>query len=51
MLVLGAALALFVLFSFILPLLVGLLKVALIIGVIALVVFVAVTLVGRSSSR
>jgi hypothetical protein len=51
MLVLGALLALFVLFNFILPMLMGLLKVALIIGVVALLVFIAVTLVGKSSSR
>ncbi len=47
----GALLALFVVFSFIIPALFALLKFALIIGVIALVVFVAVTLVGKSSSR
>ncbi len=51
MLVLGALLALFVLFNFILPMLMGLLKVALIIGVIGLLVFIAVTVVGKSSSR
>ncbi|NUW37100.1 hypothetical protein HTZ77_37710 [Nonomuraea sp. SMC257] len=51
MLVLGALLALFVLFNFILPMVVGLLKVALIIGVIGLLVFVAVSLVGKTSSR
>ncbi|MDA0641318.1 MULTISPECIES: hypothetical protein [Nonomuraea] len=50
MLVAGAALALFVLFTFIIPMVLGLLKIALIIGVIALLVFVVVTLVGKSSS-
>lgn len=51
MLVAGALLALFVLFTFIIPALFGLLKVALIIGVIALLVFIAVTVVGKSSSQ
>ncbi|MCA2189871.1 hypothetical protein [Nonomuraea cavernae] len=51
MLVLGALLALFVLFNFILPMVVGLLKIALIIGVVGLLVFIAVTMVGKSSSR
>ncbi|MFI6921351.1 hypothetical protein ACIBIZ_15455 [Nonomuraea spiralis] len=50
MLVLGAILGLFVLFTFLLPLLAGLFKIALIIGVVALIVFVAVTLVGKSRS-
>ncbi|MEU7741060.1 hypothetical protein AB0L53_43260 [Nonomuraea sp. NPDC052129] len=50
MLVLGALLALFVLFNFVIPMIMGLLKVALIIGVVALLVFIAVTLVGKSSS-
>ncbi|MFI7454677.1 hypothetical protein ACIBQX_44885 [Nonomuraea sp. NPDC049714] len=50
MLVLGAVLALFVLFTFIIPMVLGLLKIALIIGVVALFVFIAVTLVSRSSS-
>lgn len=50
MLVLGALLALFVLFNFIIPMVLGLLKIALIIGVVGLFVFVAVTLVGKSSS-
>ncbi|MBB5776146.1 hypothetical protein ACFPOI_34965 [Nonomuraea angiospora] len=49
MLVLGTLLGLFVLFNFLLPMLVGLVKIALIIGVIALLVFVAVTVVGKSS--
>ncbi|MDF2707535.1 MAG: hypothetical protein K0R62_3187 [Nonomuraea muscovyensis] len=49
MLVLGALLALFVLFNFVLPMIMGLLKVALIIGVVALLVFIAVTLVGKTS--
>ncbi|MEU0567638.1 hypothetical protein ABZ297_19935 [Nonomuraea sp. NPDC005983] len=50
MLVIGALLALFVLFNFILPMVVGLLKIALVIGVVALLVFIAVTMVGKSSS-
>jgi hypothetical protein len=50
MLVLGALMALFVLFNFVLPMVLGLLKIALIIGVVALFVFIAVTLVGKSSS-
>ncbi|MCA2177039.1 hypothetical protein LDL08_12690 [Nonomuraea glycinis] len=50
MLVLGALLALFVLFNFIIPMVLGLLKIALIIGVVGLFVFIAVTLVGKSSS-
>ncbi|MFG1697400.1 hypothetical protein [Nonomuraea sp. NPDC049309] len=49
MLVLGTLLGLFVLFTFILPMLVGLIKLALIVGVIALIVFVAVTVVGKTS--
>ncbi|WP_345566699.1 hypothetical protein [Nonomuraea rosea] len=49
MLVLGTLLGLFVLFNFLLPMLVGLVKVALIIGVVALLVFVVVTVVGKSS--
>ncbi|MFG1947341.1 hypothetical protein [Nonomuraea sp. NPDC048826] len=50
MLVAGAALALFVLFTFIIPMVLGLLKIALIIGVVALLVFIVVTLVGKSST-
>lgn len=50
MLVIGTLLGLFVLFNFLLPLLAGLFKVALLIGVVALVVFIAVTLVGKSRS-
>ncbi|MEU4577966.1 hypothetical protein ACBI99_38430 [Nonomuraea sp. ATR24] len=50
MLVLGALLALFVLFNFIVPMVLGLLKVALIIGVVAVLVFIVVTMVGKSSS-
>ncbi|WP_431897274.1 hypothetical protein [Nonomuraea sp. bgisy101] len=49
MLVAGVLLALWVLFAFILPMVMGLLKLALIIGVIAVVVFVAVALVGRTA--
>ncbi|GAA3719709.1 hypothetical protein GCM10022224_102040 [Nonomuraea antimicrobica] len=49
MLVLGALLGLFVLFNFLLPMLAGLIKLVLIVGVVAVIVFVAVTLVGKSS--
>ncbi|MBF8192112.1 hypothetical protein ITP53_41830 [Nonomuraea sp. K274] len=49
MLVIGTLLGLFVLFNFLLPMLVGLVKIGLIIGVVALLVFVAVTVVGKSS--
>ncbi|WP_171074158.1 hypothetical protein [Nonomuraea basaltis] len=49
MLVIGTLLGLFVLFNFLLPLLAGLLKVALIVGVVALLVFITVTVVGKSS--
>ncbi|MEV1168340.1 hypothetical protein [Nonomuraea sp. NPDC049784] len=49
MLVIGTLLGLFVLFNFLLPMVMGLLKVALIIGVVALLVFIAVTVVGKSS--
>ncbi|MEO3793161.1 hypothetical protein ABGB14_23355 [Nonomuraea sp. B10E15] len=49
MLVLGTLLGLFVLFNFLLPMVLGLLKVALIIGVVALLVFVVVTVMGKSS--
>ncbi|SDM09607.1 hypothetical protein [Nonomuraea jiangxiensis] len=50
MLVIGALLGLFVLFNFLLPMLAGLIKIALIIGVVALVVFITVTVVGKSRS-
>ncbi|WP_158088720.1 hypothetical protein [Thermoactinospora rubra] len=50
MLVAGTLLGLFVLFNFILPMVVGLVKVALIIGVIGVVVFLVVRLVSGSSS-
>lgn len=50
MLVLGAILGLFVLFTFVLPLLAGLFKLVLIVGVVALIVFIAVTIVGKSRS-
>ncbi|MGW4407326.1 hypothetical protein ACWEJ6_25110 [Nonomuraea sp. NPDC004702] len=50
MLVLGTLLGLFVLFNFLLPLLAGLFKFALIVGVVALIVFIAVTVVGKSRS-
>ncbi|MCK2214400.1 hypothetical protein MF672_011445 [Actinomadura sp. ATCC 31491] len=51
MLVIGTLLGLFVVFNFLLPLLAGLFKLALIVGVIALLVFVAVTVVGKSRSH
>ncbi|MEV4167845.1 MULTISPECIES: hypothetical protein [unclassified Nonomuraea] len=51
MLVIGTLLGLFVLFNFLLPMLVGLVKLALIVGVVALLVFVAVTVVGKSRSQ
>ncbi|MER6513355.1 MULTISPECIES: hypothetical protein [unclassified Nonomuraea] len=50
MLVLGTLLGLFVLFNFLLPLLAGLFKLVLIVGVVALIVFIAVTVVGKSRS-
>ncbi|MFI6324670.1 hypothetical protein ACIBG8_44595 [Nonomuraea sp. NPDC050556] len=50
MLVAGVLLAAFVLFNFILPMVLGLLKIALIIGVIGVIVFLVVTVVGKSSS-
>ncbi|MGP3917359.1 hypothetical protein OHA25_06200 [Nonomuraea sp. NBC_00507] len=49
MLVIGTLLGLFVLFNFLLPMLAFLVKIALIIGVVALVFFIAVTVVGKSS--
>lgn len=49
MLVIGTLLGLFVLFNFLLPMLVGLVKIALIVGVIALLVFVAVAVMSKSS--
>ncbi|SDL31229.1 hypothetical protein SAMN05421874_11969 [Nonomuraea maritima] len=49
MLVIGVLLGLFVLFNFVLPLLVGLIKLALIVGVVALLVFVAVFVLGKHS--
>ncbi|MFG1708472.1 hypothetical protein ACFLIM_35260 [Nonomuraea sp. M3C6] len=49
MLVIGTLLGLFVLFNFLLPMLAGLIKIALIIGVVALLVFITVTVVGKSS--
>ncbi|MGW0807115.1 hypothetical protein [Nonomuraea sp. NPDC002799] len=49
MLVLGTLLGLFVLFNFVLPMLVGLVQIALIIGAVALLVFIAVAVVGKSS--
>ncbi|MEV4115898.1 hypothetical protein [Nonomuraea sp. NPDC049695] len=49
MLVIGALLGLFVLFNFLLPMLAFLFKIALIIGVIGLVVFIAVTVMSKSS--
>lgn len=50
MLIAGVLLAAFVLFNFILPMVLGLLKIALIIGVIGVVVVLVVTVVGKSSS-
>jgi hypothetical protein len=50
MLVAGALLALFVLFNFIIPLLGTLLQVALIVGVVGVIVFIVVTVIGKSSS-
>ncbi|MEV0234765.1 hypothetical protein [Nonomuraea sp. NPDC050786] len=49
MLVIGGLLGLFVLFNFLLPMVMGLLKVALIIGVVAFLVFIVVTVMGKSS--
>ncbi|GAA2410328.1 hypothetical protein [Nonomuraea africana] len=49
MLVAGALLALWVLFAFVVPMIMGLLKLALIVGVIAVIVFIAVSLVGRTA--
>ncbi|NRQ31555.1 hypothetical protein HII36_06820 [Nonomuraea sp. NN258] len=49
MLALGTLLGAFVLFNFLLPMLGVLLKVALIIAVIGVIVFVAVNVVGKSS--
>ncbi|MEV0582706.1 hypothetical protein [Nonomuraea sp. NPDC050310] len=50
MLVAGTLLAIFVLFNFIVPMVLGLVKIALIIGVIGLVVFLVVRMVSGSSS-
>ena len=50
MLVAGALLALFVLFNFIIPLLGTLLQVALIVGVVGVLLFIVVTVIGKSSS-
>jgi hypothetical protein len=49
MLVIGTLLGLFVVFNFLLPMLAFLFKIALIIGVVALVAFIAVTVVSKSS--
>jgi hypothetical protein len=49
MLVIGTLLGLFLLFNVVLPMVVGLVKLALIVGLIALLVFVVVTVVGKSS--
>lgn len=51
MLVVGALLGLFLVFNFLLPLLAGLLKLALIVGAVALIFFVAVTVIGKSRSE
>ncbi|MFI6818777.1 hypothetical protein ACIBG7_40715 [Nonomuraea sp. NPDC050328] len=50
MLVAGTLLAIFVLFNFVVPMVLGLVKIALIIGVIGLVVFLVVRMVSGSSS-
>ncbi|MFI6908172.1 hypothetical protein ACIBKY_43410 [Nonomuraea sp. NPDC050394] len=50
-LVLGTLAAAFVLFNFVLPMVAVLFQVALIIGVIALVVFIAVRVISGSPSR
>lgn len=49
MLVIGAIAALFVLFTFILPLIAGLLKFALLVAVVGVIVFVAVRVMSSSS--
>ncbi|WP_170223392.1 hypothetical protein [Nonomuraea turkmeniaca] len=49
MLVIGTLLGLFVVFNFLLPMLAFLFKIALIIGVVGLVAFIAVTVIGKSS--
>jgi hypothetical protein len=49
--VLGVLLALYVVFGLVLPALFGLLKLALIVGVIAVAVVLAVTVVGKLSDR
>jgi hypothetical protein len=49
MLIAGTLLALFVVFNFLVPMLAFLVKLALIIGVIGLVVFIAVTVMSKSS--
>jgi hypothetical protein len=51
MMVLGILLALFVVFTWIIPTVFALLKFALIIGIIAVVVFVAINVISKSSSR
>jgi len=47
----GALLALYVVFSFVVPALFALLKFALIIALIGVVVFAVVSFIGKSSSR
>ncbi len=51
LMVVGILLALFVLFAWVIPMVFTLLKVALIIGVIAVIVFAVVSLIGKSSAR
>ncbi len=50
MLVIGALAAMFVLFTFILPLLATLLKVALLVAVVGVIVFIAVRVMSGSGS-
>ncbi|GAA4054356.1 hypothetical protein GCM10022248_22120 [Nonomuraea soli] len=50
MLVVGTLLAIFVLFNFIVPMVLGLLKIALIIGVIGVVFFLVIRVFSGSSS-
>lgn len=51
MLIVGALLALFVVFNFILPMVAMLVKLAVIVAVVALVLFIAVRVIGGSPSR
>lgn len=49
MLVIGTLLGLFLVFNFLVPMLVGLVKLALIVGVIAVALFIVVAVVSKSS--